>query len=146
MKTNHKAHALLIVLALTMTACQPTFRAASTTDIDLKRERQDGKVCIKETKTKVNNCHQHKADKSCNRPGDTLIWTWRPNSETSPFQIVAKPDNTSPFLPDAACTDAATTVTCTIDPDTEEDIFFYDVIVNPGAANECPYDPRILIN
>lgn len=145
MKTNHRTHALLIVLTLTMMACQPTFRSVATYDIDVKRERQDGKVCVKETKTKVNNCPEHKPDKSCNRPGDTLVWGWQQN-ELSPFKIEGKPGSSSPFLPDAACTDAATTVTCTINPDTEEDIFYYNVIVNPDSDQECTYDPRILIN
>lgn len=107
---------------------------------------KDGEVCVKSTKTKVNNCSVHKVDKSCNRRGDTLVWAWKDEGDVDPFKIEGKPGSSSPFLPDTACTDAATTVTCTINPDTKEDIFFYNVIVNPGAANECPYDPRILIN
>ncbi len=140
---------IAIGLFLTLTACQaPTIekRAIQTWDIYVYRANEDDKVCIHKTRTAKNNCSNHKDNKSCNVPGDTLRWTWQQRSETSPFKIEAKSGNTSPFLPDPACTATATTVVCTIDKNTDVDVYDYAVTANPGTPQECKLDPRILIN
>lgn len=107
---------------------------------------QDGDDCLKKTKTKDRNCNRHKDDESCNVPSDQLVWVWKKPKDAQPFQIVAKIGNTSPFDPDAACTGAGSVVICRIKDEPDDWDFYYDIVVNPGTARECTYDPRILIN
>jgi len=119
-------------------------RAADTYLIELFEVEEDD-LCVRKTRTKVKNCSSHQDDRSCNVPQDQIIWVWKKPNIAAPFKVAAKPGNTSPFDPDGACTGTGSVIVCRIKADPGVDVFDYDIVVNPGTAQECTYDPRILI-
>ena len=142
---------VVLVMALASGACETIpeiavapLRDPDTTVIELFAEGKEN-LCVRKTRTQNNNCSRHKDDKSCNIPKDQIIWVWKKSSITAPFRIEPKPGNTSPFEPGNACTGEGSLIVCRIQEDPDVDVFDYNVVVNPGTPQECPYDPRILI-
>ena len=155
---------LMAIMAALVTACGHTMVApapwsprttTSTTTILLSEKKISGEICVKKTKTRVQNCRKHRNNESCNIPGDTVIWDWKKNTDGSssndinrPFKITMKTGFSNPFAAGGNCASQANQVTCVINSGTTVNTFYdYNVSVDTSTTPlaDCNLDPRFLI-